>query len=114
MVSITQSKMNLTYTMVQVLVPYLRDCLMILDQYQMRSLDMQSKTQAQESSLLDAARSSLLDAVSENLDENENSVDGGSVFDDANTQKSSSRTTPISSDDDEAVFTTTDFMDILK
>jgi hypothetical protein len=98
--------MILSYAMMQLLVPYLRDCLMILHQYEIKSLDTHSKTEAQESL--------FLDAVSENLDENDTSVDGGSVFDDANTQESSSRTTPISSDDDEAVFTTKYFMDILK
>jgi hypothetical protein len=105
----------LSYAMMQLQVAYLRDVLIILDQYQMKSLDTHSKTEAQESS--------PPDAVSEKLDENDTSVDDGSVFDDANSQEpsssSSSSTTSISSgdqvsDDDEALYTATDFIDILK
>jgi hypothetical protein len=98
--------MIITHDNMQLLVPYLRDVLRILDQHEMKVLDAHSKTEAQESSPRDAA--------SEELDENDTSMDGGSIFDNTNSQESSPSTLTISSGNGEALFTTTDFTDILK
>ena len=98
--------MIITHDNMQLLVPYLRDILRILDQHEMEALDTHSKTEAQEGSPRDAVR--------EELDENDTSVDGGSIFDDTSSQESSPSIITISSDDGEALFTTTEFTDILK
>jgi hypothetical protein len=98
--------MIITYDKMQLLAPYFRDVLRTLDQHEMKVLDTHSKTEAQ--------KSSPWGAVSEELDENDTSVDGGSIFDDTSSQESSPSIITISSDDGEALFTTTEFTDILK
>jgi hypothetical protein len=98
--------MIITHDKMQLLVPYLRDVLRILDQHEMKVLDTHSKTEAQENS--------PRDAVSEEPDENDTSVDGGSIFDDTSSQESNPSTITISSDDGEVLITTTDFTDMLK
>jgi hypothetical protein len=94
---ITQDKM-------QLVAPYLRDALRILDQHEMKVLDTQNKTDAQESS--------PRDAVSEELDGNDTSVDDDSVFDDTSSQESSPSAITISSNDNKALLTATGFVDI--
>jgi hypothetical protein len=115
MISTTQPKMRITYDKMQLVVPYLRNILRIIDrtieEYEMKVLNTPSKPEAQENS--------GLDGVSEELDENGTSVDGGSVFGDTSSQESSPSTITVSSSDQvtgdgEAQFTSTDVADILE